>query len=132
MGLRVLSAEPSAEPYAFGGRDDGDGDDSPPCLLVLKGGRFRFRFPVAAGNRSLSVRAKETSGLVARPQLVVRANAAVGIATDLVTTAPAGTGWVALGPLEFVASAKGAIVVELVSHGVAHEGECRWDHFALA
>ena len=51
--------------------------------------------------------------LIARPTLTVRANPAIGVNADVTATAPAGTGWVTIGPLTFTASASGGIVIEL-------------------
>ena len=127
--LRLLGVETL---HLDAGRENVDGDPSAPCMRVIRGGTVRFRFPVSAGNRRLSVRARELSTQVARPELVIKANPEIGLNADMRASAPAGTDWVVVGPLEFAAVAVGGIVVELRSYGMASEGDCRWDTFALA
>ena len=50
-----------------GGRDDTEGSPASPSLRVAGGGVFRFRIPIDSGQRSISVKCKETSSLVPRP-----------------------------------------------------------------
>ena len=115
-----------------GGRDESDGSPASPCLRVLGGGVFRFRIPVDAGVRSISVKCREASTLAPRPVLRICENAEIGLLAPIEATAPAGTGWVTVGPVTFSASVKGGVVVELVSFGLSWEGDCRWDSFGLS
>lgn len=59
-------------------------------------------------------------------------NREIGLLLPVEATAPAGTGWVTVGPAVFTATAKGGVVVELVSFGKSWEGDCRWDSLAVA
>jgi len=114
-----------------GGRDDLEGSPTPPSLRVVGGGVMRFRLPVDAGVRTLSVKCRETSSLVARPTLRVRANVEIGLQADLEAVAPSGSGWVTVGPLTFTASTKGGVAIELLSFAASWEGECQWDNLLL-
>jgi len=114
-----------------GGRDNAEGSPTTPCLRITGGGVIRIRIPVDAGSRSISVKAREISNVVPRPLLRVCENGEIGLLAALEATAPAGTGWVTVGPLTFTASAKGGVAIDLVSFGQSWEGECRWDSLSI-
>lgn len=115
-----------------GGRDEADGDPASPSLRVVGGGVFRFRIPVDSGQRSISVKCKEVSTLVPRPILRVCENGEIGLVASVEAVAPAGTGWITVGPATFAATAKGGVVIELVSFSLSWEGECHWDSLTVA
>jgi hypothetical protein len=58
--------------------------------------------------------AKQVSNIAGkRPWMVIKANPGIGVATDIVGIAPAGTGWVKMGPLAVTATHAGVLYVEL-------------------
>jgi hypothetical protein len=114
------------------GRVDDDGFPAPPCLRVPRGGSLRFRLGVEAGPRSVSVRVKQPSADLPRPTLRVLANAEVGIATDLIATAPTGASWVRIGPISFTAASAGGVVVELASWHHGGDAGAWWDTIQVA
>lgn len=126
--LRVLGAEASAERLAIEGRrDDGEGASVPPSLYLPKGGQVRFRFPVDAGTRSISVKAKQPSGTLPRPSIRILANASIGLTSDLSAAAPTGAGWVTIGPMTFVATAAGGVFLEVNAPWNGGESGCWFD-----
>ncbi len=115
-----------------GGRDETEGNPASPSLRVAGGGVFRFRIPIDSGQRSVSVKCKETSALAPRPVLRICENGEVGLLAAVEAVAPAGSGWVTVGPATFTATAKGGVVIELVSFSLSWEGECYWDSLTVA
>lgn len=111
------------------GRDDSDGQPTP-CLRV--GGSFslRFRIGVLAGVRTITVQAKQTNAGEPRPVLMVAANSDVGLDAPLLATAPAGAGWVTVGPVTFTATVAGAIEVEL--RNPSGFRPCQFDNLLVA
>ena len=75
-------------------------------------GALRSRAKVKPGSRSISIDVKQAANLSPRPTLVVRKNAAVGLAEDVTATATSGTGWVTV-TASFTATADGAVWFEL-------------------
>lgn len=126
--------EPSSERLNLGGKLDSDGDPLPPCLNMLEGGIIRFKFPVVAGTRSVSVKVREVSTFVTnRAKLRVLKNASLGIPATLEATAPVGTSWFTLGPLSFTAPTTGVVTVELEAfNGRNEHSDCRWDTLTVA
>lgn len=113
---------------AFGAaRDDTRGKTAVPSLRMTRAGRFEFLWPVEAGARSISVQALQVTPSTPRPQLIVKANPAVGLAADLVATASAGASWVTVGPVSFTAAAAGTLRVELWCLAPGTQVECWWD-----
>ncbi len=87
---------------------------APNALCVPTYGCWRFRVGVVSTPmRAVSVYVKQVSNLTPRPQMVVRANAAIGLAADLVVTATSSTGWVKLTATVDATTAPGAFWVEL-------------------
>lgn len=91
-----------------------EGNPSAPCLALDYPGFWRFRWQLISGTQTLSCYAKQVSNVAGkRPTMVIKANASIGVAADVPGTAGAGTGWVKIGPLTVVATAPGAVWVEL-------------------
>lgn len=113
-------------------RDLTEGEPSPPSLHMSKGGILRFRIPVAPGSRAISIRAKQPSALLPRPRFRLLANVEIGLLDDLVAVAPAGGDWVTVGPVTFVATQAGGVVVELFAPWNSHEAGCWFDGLTVA
>ena len=93
-----------------------DGDPATPCLALDYPGFWRFRWGVttAAGIRTIQIFAKQVSNVTGfRPSLVVKANPAIGVNSDVTGTAGSSTGWITIGPLTVTPSGNGVLWVEL-------------------
>lgn len=110
-----------------GGRDDEDGSPTPPSFSMPWGGTIRLRLGIEAGPRSVSVKVKQPSATLPRPTMRIMPNAEVGIATELIATAPTGEGWVTVGPIAFTATAAGGIFLELSAPFSGGESGASWD-----
>ena len=91
---------------------------------------MRFRLAVDAGDRSVTLSVKQPLSAQPRPQLIVHANPDIGLAASVSGTAPAGDGWVTLGPVAFTATAAGGVWVELVNP--ANNYDAFYDNVAIA
>lgn len=95
-------------------RESTEGSPSAPCLAIDIPQTWRFRWGVRSGTRSMSVSAKQVSNVAGkRPRLVIRANPAIGVNSDVVADAPSGTGWVTIGPVSVTPTSNGMLWVEL-------------------
>jgi len=74
---------------------------------------WRFRWAVAAGAHSITVKVKQAANASPRPSLVVRTNPDIGVNDDVVVAAGMGAGWVTIGPASITATSDGAVWVEL-------------------
>jgi hypothetical protein len=102
------------ETFPFGGRNNTEGDPAQPSLQITSGkAKWRFRWIVAAGARTLSIKVKQQDISEARPTLIVKANPDIGVNADVTETAPAGDGWVTIGPAAITPSSDGAVWVEI-------------------
>ena len=130
--VRAPSIDPYTELLALGaGRDDAEGD-APPSIHFPRGGSIRLRLAVDSGERTLSVRCRQTQDPpVALPYIRILRNEEVGIMADLAQTAPAGEGWKTIGPLAFTVAEVGGIVLELVAPQEGYHGECWFDSVTL-
>ena len=106
--------------YALGGEDLVIGNPSPPSLRMDSGGRWRFRWSVNAGNRTIACSVQQYAlqnssvAIAPWPTMVIKANAAIGVVSDvIVTLAAQPTTWTTLGPQTVSVSANGALWVEL-------------------
>lgn len=131
--IRTVHAEPSAERLALNaGRDNAEGTSTQPSLYLPQGGLIRLRIPVAAGSRAVTVKARQPSGLLPRPTARLLPNAAIGLNAEVSATAPAGPGWVSIGPLTFTATANGGVFVELFAPWSGGESGCWFDALTVA
>jgi hypothetical protein len=89
-----------------------DGSPSVPSLQLNIPGFWRFRWSVTSGSHMVSLLAKQTDS-TQRPSVVVKANSIIGINNDVSGSAPAGSGWVTVGPVTVAPTGSGMIWVEL-------------------
>jgi hypothetical protein len=116
----------------MGARDNTEGDPAQPSLRMDRRGRWRFRWTVLAGTRTISVRVKQAVNLSPRPSLVIKANTSIGVNADSETSAASGAGWITIGPVTINPSANGAVWVELRAN---YDGQsnipCYWDQVVV-
>lgn len=130
-GVRMVSQDAPAEMLALGaGRDDDEGESSP-SLYFKHGGRIRLRLAVKAGARIVSIRCKQPDASLPRASARVIANPAIGLTADVSAEAPAGGGWVTVGPFSFTATQDGGVFLELVAPFVGYHGECWFDSVSV-
>jgi hypothetical protein len=125
---RVVGVCPTSDLMVDEARDDMEGSGGPPCVVFEKPGRYRFRWPVDPGERTITVDCKYAPDAAPRPTLRIRANTEIGVNADLVATAPAGSGWVTIGPLSITPSEKGGVWVELEGLSRADGFSARFDN----
>ena len=115
--------------YPLGGRDNSEGNPSPPSLRLDVRGTYRFRWTVAAGSRSISIDCKQAVNVSPRPRVTVLANPDIGVNSDVQGSAASGTGWVTIGPIAVTPSSAGALWVVLESLYDGQSGvPTYWDH----
>jgi hypothetical protein len=87
--------------------------------------------PVDPGSHVLSIflKAEIDTGTANRPQVILRANLAVGVQSDIIATAAAGTDWQEI-VIAFTSTAKGAFEVWLYKRGPDHV-RLWWDSLTL-
>lgn len=112
----------------MGERDDAVGNPAPSLRMDTKGKRG-FRWPVTAQERTISVEVKQAANVSPRPRLVIKANAAIGIASDLESVAPSGTGWVTC-EITFTPTGPGVIEIVMENRYNAQwrSAPCYWDN----
>lgn len=130
--IRILSGEV----HQFGiTKDTSEGSPSQPSMKAILPHRRRFLWPVASGTRTISVDVKFSvdNGTGFRPMLVIKANAEVGIAADVVTEAAAGAGsYKTIGPVTVNPNAQGTLEVELRFDPVLGSTSIiHWDNVAV-
>jgi hypothetical protein len=113
---------------ARGIRNNVQGSPLMPSLEIQSRGRWRFRWVVPVGARTISIRVKQPYNLGPRPTLTVKANPLIGLPNDAVGTAPSGSDWVTIGPVAFVATSAGPVWVELNTRYEAQSDVTYWDH----
>lgn len=97
-----------------------EGDPATPSLKVAEPGFWRFQWGLRTGTQTIQILCKQVVNASPRPSMVVKANAAIGVNADITTSAPAGAGWVTIGPVSVTATGEGAVWVEL------------WNNYELA
>jgi len=110
-GLCVINL--GADYYCLGGKDAGTGSPAPAMRIDGAVARWRFRWRVAAGARTVQCQVLQAANASPRPTLIVRANAGIGVNADVTVTAGVGTGWVTLGPATITPAGSGAVWVEV-------------------
>lgn len=90
-----------------------EGSPASPSLELKVPGFWRFRWVVQPGARSVTVLTKQVANVAPYPSMVVKANSAVGLASDLTVSGTAGGGWTTCGPASFTCTASGVLWVEL-------------------
>jgi hypothetical protein len=95
------------------GRNNTEGNPSAPCIVLAQPGAWRFRWAVKPGARTVAVYCKQPANLSPYPSLAVKADASLGVPSDVEVTSTGGAGWVAVGPASLTITAAGALWVEL-------------------
>jgi len=95
-------------------RNNSEGSPNPPSLEIDQPNFFAFRWGVDPGNRTISVKVKQVSNVAGlRPQLVIKADASLGVPVDVIGEAPAGLDWVTIGPVAVNPTSSGVLWVEI-------------------
>ena len=111
MGYRRIMY--NADFQVTGGETLTDGFPTPPSLRLDSLGKWRFRWGFSAGTRTISVSVKQVVNQSPRPSMIIKNNPSIGVASDVVTVAPSGAGWVTIGPTTITPTVTGAVWVEL-------------------
>lgn len=99
----------------------------PPSLQLSSPGFWRFKWTLQAGARTISVQCLQTN-IAPYPSMVVKANAAIGIPSDLMATVLSGGVFVTIGPINITATAEGATWVELHNNLQLANSPCWFDN----
>ena len=108
------------------GLDSQIGNPAPSFKLSF--GHHRVRLPVKSGTRIVSVDVVQPSATAERPVLRVKSNTGIGLNADVSATASAATNWQTV-TLTFVATANGAVVIELENPDVVKP--CWFDNLKI-
>ena len=110
-------------------RNNTEGSPAQPSLELNIPGMWRFRWGVTPGVRTIQINVKQAINTSPRPTMTVKANAAIGVATDQVATAASASGWIVLGPISITVSAAGPLWVELRNNYYGNFATpCYFDH----
>lgn len=126
--LRCISCD--GQYYVLGAKDTSEGNPSQPSLRLDKKGKWRFRWVVASGTRTISIDVKQAVNVDPRPTLVVKANPSIGVNSDVTGTAGSSTGWVTIGPVTAEPTSDGVLWVELRVNLDYQYGPCYWDNIS--
>lgn len=111
------------------GRDDADGHPLPPSLKMVRAGAYKFKWPVAAGARTISIDIKCTVNVAGfRPYMVLKANPGIGVNEDIRATAASGSGWNTIGPLTVTPNLAGVLEVEIWAPFLGQPFQVNWDN----
>lgn len=75
-------------------RNNTEGTPGPPCLELQGPTMFHFRWSLHSGQNVLTIQCKQVVNANPRPSVIVKANPSCGVNSDVIASAPAGTGWV--------------------------------------
>lgn len=130
--MRLQSMVAGNERLVLGGEDFTQGNPDQPCLRMDASGVWRFRWAMAVGSHTISVRVLHAINQNPRPSLVVKSNTAIGINSDIETFAAAGTDWVTISSPTFVTTTIGVTWVELRNNLITNVGfsPCYFDHLS--
>jgi hypothetical protein len=107
--------------------DFNNGYISPPCLALDYPGFWRFRWTVTAGTHTVQVYVMQPYNQTPYPSLIVKANPAIGVNSDVTGTSPGGSGWTVIGPVSVSPTSEGVLWVQLWNNmpafGQAASGE---------
>lgn len=112
-------------------RSDAEGTPGAPAIALKWVGFWRFKWVVETGARSLTIFAKQAINQSPRPSVILKANAAIGLAADSEVVAGAGTGWVQI-DAPFVATADGVLWVEVHNNLTAGNYPVFFDHLSTS
>ena len=114
--------------YTIASMSDTEGTPLPPSINIPVKGMFRFRWSLKAGNRYISVSAKQPKNGTPRPTMVIKANPDIGVLNDVSGSAISGTGWVVIGPIYISPILDGVIWVELHNNYEGINEPCYFDN----
>ena len=114
--------------YQVGMREDfTNGYLAAPCLALDYPGFWRFRWTVLAGTHTVQVYVMQPYNAAPYPSVVVKANPAIGVNSDVTGTSAGGPGWMLIGPVTINPTSEGVVWVELHNNlsvfGQAASGE---------
>jgi hypothetical protein len=110
------------------GKSTVQGDPATPSLQVDFNGFWSFRWVVASGTRTITVRVKQATNQTPYPSVIVKANAAIGVNSDATGTSAGGAGWVTIGPVTVTPTSAGVLMVELWNNSTHSKDPCYFDH----
>lgn len=113
-------------------RSDTEGNPSPPSLKMSQPASFRLLWPVSGtGTHTFSIDVKQAANQLPRPQIVVKANADIGINADVIVVASNETGFTTVGPAIVVPTADGVLDVLIQSVYCGSYADCFWDNASV-
>lgn len=103
--------------------------DVAPSVVIVGPGDHEFDVPVDAAATTLSVKARydATHGTTNKPQLLLLANAEIGVSAQTLTMTAAADTWETLTSSSFTPTAKGVVTLRLVSRAAAGGGKAFFD-----
>lgn len=104
------------------------------AVVIVGPGDHDFKIPIDAASTTISVKARydATHNTTNKPQAILLANDAIGVATETKTMTAAVDTWDTLTFTPFTPSAKGVVTVRLVSRAAAANGKAFFDTFAVS
>jgi len=125
-----------SEALVFGGEDLVVGNPVP-SLRLDAAGKFRFRWAVRPGVRTISCgvlqASKQGPPVTPYPAMTIKANPAIGVANDVVVTGAAST-WATLGPTSLTITNAGGLWVELSHRAIGYQAgvaPCYFDNIIV-
>lgn len=133
VGSRFLMTVHHVMGGAISLREDADGNPTPPSERQRRGVLRGILWPVAVGTRrfQIDVRSNIDEGAGKRPRIRVVANLEVGVVSDIVVSAGAGTGWQTLDSGDVVISANGVLEVWRELPGSSVGNYALWDNIVI-
>jgi hypothetical protein len=110
-----------------------EGSLSAPSLVMDRAQVFSVRWPVVSGSaNTFSIKVKQPGCSTLPPRIVAKADASLGVNSDVVGTAAVGTGWLTIGPISVTPSVSGVIEVQLESRADCDfPALCYWDSISV-
>lgn len=109
-----------------------DGNPSAPSYQQGRPGILRFiDWPVKSGTRTLSISVKQTPDASPYPRVRLKANPGIGVNSDVVGDAVAGSGWQTIGPLTINPTGDGVVSVWLEVRHQSMSGYALWDNLQV-
>lgn len=110
------------------GKELSQGNPAIPSIKIEAKGRWRFRWKMLAGPRTLTLKCKQEINVSPRPSVIIKANPEIGINSDITTVATSGTDWVTIGPIAVNPTIIGATWVELHANADYQNAVCYFDN----
>jgi hypothetical protein len=98
-----------------------------PSLNLSFPGFWRFRWTLQPGVRTVQVQCLQNN-FAPYPSMILKANSAIGIPSDVTATAVSGGTWVTIGPISVTASAEGVVWVQLWNNLQLSNTPCYFDN----